>query len=394
MSTPTTITGWPVAARRLADELTERGVLHDPRWRAALLAVPRHELVPCYLTQHDTDATWHEVTGADPARHEEWLTTVYSNTALVTALSDTDTSRADAASSSSQPSLMIRMLEALDIADGHRVLEIGTGSGYNAALVSHRLGDHNVFSVDIDPRLIDQARQRLAHLDYRPALAAADGVAGWPAHGPYDRIIVTCSVPAIPWAWAEQTAPGGRILVDLKTGANAGNLVLLHRHPDRLEGRFLTKWGGFMAMRHHNRATVRTSDPVRDPATARTRTTTVGPQPWDNLVVWFLAQFQQPGDMTFGLTLDETTRQSVATFLAAPDGSWCEIDHHADGDRHQLREAGPTPLWTSIENAHQLWQDTGHPGWDRLGVTVTPDHQHVWLDDPNNEHSWPITPAP
>ncbi len=84
----------------------------------------------------------------------------------------------------------------------------------------------------------------------------------------------------------------------------------------------------------------------------------------------------------------------MATFLAASDGSWCEIDHHAEDDRHQLREAGPTPFWTYIENAHQLWHDTGRPGWNRFGVTVTRDRQYVWLDDPaNSEHSWPITQA-
>jgi len=61
MSTPTA-TGWPARVERLADELTERGALHDPRWRAALLAVPRHELVPRYFTQDGTDATWRRLT--------------------------------------------------------------------------------------------------------------------------------------------------------------------------------------------------------------------------------------------------------------------------------------------------------------------------------------------
>ncbi|MGH3570112.1 MAG: hypothetical protein ACRDRH_29720 [Pseudonocardia sp.] len=120
---------------------------------------------------------------------------------------------------------------------------------------------------------------------------------------------------------------------------------------------------------------------------------TVDPQPWDNLVVWFLAQFHRPADLTFGLTLHEVSHEPVATFLAATDGSWCEIDHNTDGGHHQLREAGPTPLWRHIEDAHQLWAGAGRPGWERLGLTVTPDHQHVWLDTPDRtDHRWRLAP--
>ncbi|MGH3568527.1 MAG: protein-L-isoaspartate(D-aspartate) O-methyltransferase, partial [Pseudonocardia sp.] len=60
---------------------------------------------------------------------------------------------------------------------------------------------------------------------------------------------------------------------------------------------------------------------------------------------------------------------------------------------HQLREAGPTPLWRHIEDAHQLWAGAGRPGWERLGLTVTPDHQHVWLDTPDRtDHRWRLAP--
>lgn len=65
-------------------------------------------------------------------------------------------------------SLMARMLEALDVRDGDRVLEIGTGTGYNAALLCHRVGSHNVVSIDIDPALIAAARSRLASLGHHP----------------------------------------------------------------------------------------------------------------------------------------------------------------------------------------------------------------------------------
>lgn len=101
------------------------------------------------------------VDGADPAQHDCWLSTVYSDIPLVTRITRVPETDLDLfTSSSSMPSLMIDMLELLSVADGHRVLEIGTG--YNAALLSHRLGAFNVTSIDLDPSLIADARERLA----------------------------------------------------------------------------------------------------------------------------------------------------------------------------------------------------------------------------------------
>lgn len=125
------------------------------------------------------------------------LDLVYSPVTLTTALADWGTHQV-AVSSSTKPDLMLRMLETLDVQDGHRVLEIGTGSGYNAALLAHRLGDDQVFSIDVDHELVDAARRRLDRIGRRPTLITGDGVNGLPEHAPYDRIIATCSVPAVP----------------------------------------------------------------------------------------------------------------------------------------------------------------------------------------------------
>jgi protein-L-isoaspartate O-methyltransferase len=75
-----------------------------------------------------------------------------------------------------------------------------------------------------------------------------------PQHGPFDRIVATCSLPAVPWVSAEQVREGGLVLVDVKRSVHAGNLVLLTRHADRLEGRFLSRWAGFMAIRDADEA--------------------------------------------------------------------------------------------------------------------------------------------
>jgi predicted RNA methylase len=118
------------------------------------------------------------VDGSDPTRRAEWLDAVYSDTALTTQLGQTDPGNTlrpltVPASSSTKPTLMARMLADLHTHPGHRVLEIGTGTGYNAALLCHRLGDRNVCSIDIHPALIHAAHTRLASLGHHPHLACS-----------------------------------------------------------------------------------------------------------------------------------------------------------------------------------------------------------------------------
>jgi protein-L-isoaspartate O-methyltransferase len=152
---------WRARARALADELTAKGTLSSPAWQRAVAEVPRHKLVPSYYEY--TSQGWRLADTTSPQGRERWLGRVYSNAALFIL--------PDGRSSSSMPSLMTRMLEALDIRDGHKVLEIGTGSGYNAALLCHRLGDDRVYSVELEPGLVELARARLAALDTgRPSL--------------------------------------------------------------------------------------------------------------------------------------------------------------------------------------------------------------------------------
>lgn len=162
--TAITVVDWPARARRLAEKLAEDGDLHSPQWKSAVCAVPRHEFIPHYY-RHDTGtrpATWQLVVPSDPSEVQAWLDLVYSDTTLITAVADyAERGVQIPVSSSSKPDLMVRMLEELDVTDGDRVLEIGTGTGYNAALLSHRLGSRNVFSVDVDPDLMATARLRL-----------------------------------------------------------------------------------------------------------------------------------------------------------------------------------------------------------------------------------------
>lgn len=184
--------------RRYATNVTA-GV-GDPAVVAAFARVPREHFV-------------HAVIGQDgrpvPITPEQ----VYSDEALVTRVRDGLPS-----SSSSQPSLMAQMLAELRLRPGHRVLEIGTGTGYNAALVAAVTGAP-VVTVDVQPDVTADAVAALARAGatgVTPLLA--DGYLGAPEHGPFDRIIVTVGVGGIAPAWIDQLAPDGLILAPVEHG--------------------------------------------------------------------------------------------------------------------------------------------------------------------------------
>ena len=376
---------WSELACRLADQLAAAGALHDPVWHAAVAAVPRHVLVPGYHEQAE-DRTWRRVEATDPA----YWDAVYADQTLLTALAEVTTPagvQRVPVSSSTQPSLMVRILEKLDLLDGHRVLEIGTGTGYNAALLAVRLGDQNVYSVDLHPELADAARQRLAGAGYHPTLVVRDGWYGLAEHAPYDRILATCAVPAIPAAWLDQTRPGGLIMADVQGSLYAGNLVTLHRLGDRAEGRFQATWAGFMPIRHDLRLSDMPGLRVNH-AGATQRCTAVGPQVLDEPVFAFFTQLHLPAGTTRRTTRGADGRR--ATQLLGLDGSWCEADQQATTDgRHRVREAGAVRLWALVEQAYDHWQRADRPGWQRFGITATATTQRVWLDDPGGE-TWPL----
>lgn len=136
-------TGWAHRAQALVDTPEESGDLHDPAWKSAVAAIPRHVLVP-EVYEQSPDGEWQALDVISPGD----LDRVYSPVTLVTLLADWGTHH-EGISSSTKPDLMVRMLDLLDVQDGHNVLEIGTGTGYNAALLAHRLGDD---------RLLDRPR--------------------------------------------------------------------------------------------------------------------------------------------------------------------------------------------------------------------------------------------
>jgi protein-L-isoaspartate(D-aspartate) O-methyltransferase len=165
--------------RRLIDEVRSWGV-RDERVLAALARVPRHEFLD-----------------------DAFKGRAYENSALPIGQAQTI----------SQPYIVALMTEAI-LKDGlpHKVLEVGTGSGYQTAVLAELVPV--VFTVERLRRLSEQARRRLEALGYGNVLFTyADGMAGWAAHAPYDAIVVTAAAESVPPALVAQLAPGGRMVI-------------------------------------------------------------------------------------------------------------------------------------------------------------------------------------
>ncbi len=130
----------------------------------------------------------------------------------------------------SQPFIVALMTELLDLQAGHRVLEIGTGSGYQAAVLAEIVAE--VYSVEIIPELAVQAERRLEGLGYRAVrIRVGDGNLGWPEYAPFDRIIVTAA-GRLPSLLVAQLAPGGRLVIPIVNGDGAQMLTVITKRLD------------------------------------------------------------------------------------------------------------------------------------------------------------------
>lgn len=164
-------------------ELESGGYLNDPRLEEAMLAVPRHLFVPKELRE-----------------------AAYEDRPLPIGFGQTV----------SAPHMVAMMTTALQLDEGDRVLEIGTGVGYHAAIVKGIVGDGgSVDSVEFLPELVELARKNLkaAHIDVD--VHEGDGAKGWPANAPYDAVYVTCAIPDIPDAVVAQLKEGGHFIAPI-----------------------------------------------------------------------------------------------------------------------------------------------------------------------------------
>ncbi|MGW7294899.1 protein-L-isoaspartate O-methyltransferase family protein [Streptomyces xiamenensis] len=249
-----TATDWAPRARALADALRAKGALSSDAVADAIASVPRHLFVTGHYAhgQHTT---------VDPTRPtDEQLSVIYRDIGVMT---HTPSDKAGGYSSTSQPSIVAKMLEAAQLTPGMLVLEIGAGTGWNAALIAHITGAP-VHTVEASALVAEEAREAV-HRAGTPHVTVhcADGYTGHPAHGPYDLIIVTCGIAGIPTGWPDQLAPGGTILAPIALGGTHP-LTRVHATPAGTVGQLVTM-ADFMAARGPLYA-----DATPSPATAGT----------------------------------------------------------------------------------------------------------------------------
>lgn len=174
---------WEVDRRRMVEEQLGSRDIRSERVISALLSVPRHLFVP-----------------------EEQRARSYQDSPLPIGHQQTI----------SQPYIVAFMTQALDLDPDHRVLEIGTGSGYQAAVLGTLAKE--VYTVEIVPPLAERARSTLSALGYRNIeVRTGNGYLGWPEHAPYDRIIVTAAPDEVPTALVEQLKVGGLMVIPIGT---------------------------------------------------------------------------------------------------------------------------------------------------------------------------------
>ncbi len=194
---------------RLISHLERTGVLRLRRAASAMRVVPRHRFIP-----------------------SDTLEDAYADRAVAIKMNGDEI-----VSSISQPGMIAQMLELLEPLCEEHVLEIGTGSGYNAALLAEMVGPNgSVTTIDVDGDLVERARDLLQELGYTNVRAvAADGTADSPAPREYDRVIVTARSDDVADAWWQSLREGARLVVPLRLEGVGEYAVGFDRHSDRLE---------------------------------------------------------------------------------------------------------------------------------------------------------------
>jgi protein-L-isoaspartate(D-aspartate) O-methyltransferase len=369
----------------LADYLASEGVLTDPLWREALHEVPRDRYVPdqAWAASFLPDAADRAIDRQ--ADQSAWMDAIYKNFSIITqrdegATDPTDTSGTPTCSLSC-PHIAMTYLELLDLQPHHRVLEIGTGTGWTAAMLAWRLGETRITSIEVDPTLAATARKNVAGLTQGPAIVTGDGADGHPEQAPYDRLHVTCGVRDIPSAWLKQCRPGGTIVAPYMPipGAYGHQLRLDVVDDETAIGRLLGG-GGFMMLRSQRHTADLTPQEPEDRSTTR-----MDPR--------LIASADGGAQLHLAARVPEL----------AIDASW---DQHADGwayvvrltsldgqsqarcaavkgaDEHEVWQSGPRRLWDEASEAYLDWLRSGRPGRDRYGILITSGKQCIWFEAP------------
>ena len=360
--------------QHLVDQVREQGAATDPFVLDALRTVPRHLFLPDLPPEQ-----------------------AYRDEAIVTKRDE----HGRPISSSSQPTIMAIMLDQLAATRGQRVLEIGAGTGFNAALLAHVVGERGrVTSVDLDADTVERARDNLDAAGCpNVVLVTGDGSLGHAANAPYDRIIATVGVWDLAPAWRDQLAPGGRLVVPLDLHG-VQRSVAFEPVGDHWTSRSAQPCG-FMRMRGSfagPERSYRVSDTVtlslpegravdpdaladvltEPPAVVGTGTAPTVPQLFDGLSLWLAVREPR------WCTLSEVAGGDVPLLRAAPmagvessvtagilgdDG--VAVLSRADGELTVLGYGNDAVAGDLLGHV-RAWESAGRPGTDGLRVDAYP----------------------
>lgn len=357
-------------------------------WREAFEVVPRHEFVPDTVwVEHDRDGPPTLVALRRDQDPDRWWNLVYdAGEAVITQVDNgqpefTERGGSVPTSSASCPVVMAVMLAALGAHPGHRVCEIGTGTGYNAALLAHRLGAEQVCTVEIDPDLAAQARAALKVTGFDAvSVVTGDGALGHPNGAPYDRVLATAACNQIPYPWVRDTVPGGRVVLPW-ANTYTGALVSLTVGEDGTACGGVIGESSFMWLRaqHERRGTVR-AVVGDDEHRAEVSATTLHPYWVTGPLGARIAIGQRVPHCQWRYWPWDDDGAGVLWLLDTHSGSWAKLTHtspDAGDDEFPVLQAGPRRLWDEVAGAHRWWVEAERPDADRWRFTVTRQGQHI-----------------
>jgi protein-L-isoaspartate(D-aspartate) O-methyltransferase len=367
----------------LVEGLTEQGVLGEP-WRAAFLAVPREVFIPEVIWRYAGDELVPLRRCDEPA---EWLRRAYGPRYVVTQVDDGAPAGPEgrgrvATSSASRPDIVALMLQAGQVEPGMRVLEIGTGTGYTAALLAHQLGARNVTTIEIDPTLAARARTALITAGYdEVTVITGDGAQGYPDRVPFDRVLSTVAAPRVPNPWVAQTRTGGLVVTPWNSAYEPAGLLSLIVQPDgTATGGLINTTISFMPLRDQRITRPAVADVVRDTDTPeRSHTDLHACHLCNDHDAPFAIALQVPGcHWEYKPATSEDDCWSV-WFLDSDSRSWARFDYQPHTRRWPVHQFGPRRLWDEVAAAYHRWEHAGRPPVTRWRFTITPDGQRVEL---------------
>lgn len=363
---------WERAAKQLAGRVTGQA----PEWHEAVSSTPRHELVPRWWERvpDSPDEEWELVSPAPLS--EEHIAAAYRDETLVTRVGPDhadgakpgDRAQGSPTSSSTLPGLVVSMAHLLDAHPGEDILDVGTGSGYGLALLSHRFGDRHVTSVDVDAYLVGAARSRLAELGRTPRMEVLDATGRLP-EGRYDGILATVSVRPVPESWLRALRPGGGLVTTI-----AHTALLLRAEMGRdgvARGSVQPNPATFMETRRAADYPPRLQAQyliARDGEGEAVRCITGAvPDLWQDWPLRWLYELDTPGTEVRSARLPDGRH---LVWLLADDGSWARAEAGGEATVHQ---SGPRRLWDRLEAVQRRWDAAGRFPLHALDVTLTPD---------------------